>query len=78
MRFSNHETVAKLNLVDLAGSESIKKTGNKGMQLSEGININKGLLCIGQVMDALSANKGHIPYRQSMITSVLQGKKMLK
>lgn len=68
-----HQTVAKLNLVDLAGSESIRKTGNQGSQLYEGININKGLLCIGQVMNALSTNKSYVPYRQSMITTILQG-----
>lgn len=62
--------------MDLAGSESVKKTGNRGSQLYEGININKGLLCIGQVMNALSRNDDFVPYRQSMITTILQGKQL--
>ncbi|XP_017773980.1 PREDICTED: kinesin-like protein Klp61F [Nicrophorus vespilloides] len=66
------ETEAKLNLVDLAGCESIKKTGNFGVQFHEGISINKGLLNIGQVINALSTNQDHIPYRQSIITTILK------
>lgn len=72
--FSGKETEAKLNLVDLAGSESVKKTGNEGSQLHEGININKGLLWIGKVINALSNNHAHVPYRESTITTILQGK----
>lgn len=68
----NKQTCGKLNLVDLAGSESVKKTGTQGNSFQEGININKGLLCIGQVMTALSNNLPHIPYRQSIITTILQ------
>ncbi|XP_044767165.1 kinesin-like protein Nod [Coccinella septempunctata] len=68
----NKQTCAKLNLVDLAGSESVKKTGTQGNSFQEGININKGLLCIGQVMTALSSNLSYIPYRQSIITTILQ------
>jgi hypothetical protein len=69
---SEKETMAKLNLVDLAGSESARKTGNQGSSFYEGININKGLLSLGQVMMALSTNSIHIPYRQSVITTILQ------
>lgn len=72
--FRDTETKAKLNLVDLAGCESVKKTGNQGSTFHEGVNINKGLLSISQVMIALSTNAAFIPYRQSIITSVLQGK----
>ncbi|XP_050517252.1 kinesin-like protein Nod [Diabrotica virgifera virgifera] len=66
------ETSAKLNLVDLAGCESVKKTGTSGSSFQEGININRGLLSIGQVMTALSNNSTFIPYRQSVITSILK------
>ena len=45
---------AKLTLVDLAGSERIKKTGAEGGRRQEGININKGLFVLGQVISALS------------------------
>ncbi|XP_025836398.1 chromosome-associated kinesin KIF4B-like [Agrilus planipennis] len=63
---------AKLNLVDLAGSESVKKTGNQGYQFQEGVNINKGLLSIGRVVNALATNVSFIPYRESKITTILQ------
>ncbi|KAG5898069.1 hypothetical protein JTB14_001775 [Gonioctena quinquepunctata] len=72
VRHKDRETIAKLNLVDLAGCESVKKTGNEGSTFHEGVNINKGLLSIGQVMTALSVNSNFIPYRQSVITSILQ------
>lgn len=75
--FSDHETRGILNLVDLAGSESARKTGNQGSQFVEGVNINKGLLCIGQVINALSMNKPYVPYRQSMITTILKGKHIM-
>jgi hypothetical protein len=47
--------IAKLNLVDLAGSERAKKTMATGDILQEGININKGLLALGNVVSALSS-----------------------
>nr|CAI5835754.1 unnamed protein product [Callosobruchus analis] len=72
VKHSGHETYAKLNLVDLAGCESVKKTGNKGSTFDEGVNINKGLLYIGQVMTALADNSSYVPYRHSIITSILQ------
>ena len=68
---------AKFHFVDLAGSERIKKTGAVGKQLSEGININKGLLALGNVISALTDEKrsaagtGHIPYRDSKLTRIL-------
>ncbi|KAB0792094.1 hypothetical protein PPYR_14055 [Photinus pyralis] len=68
----NHETEAKLNLVDLAGSESVRRTGTEGSQFQEGVNINKGLFYIGRVINALTTNVAHVPYRQSMITTTLQ------
>lgn len=72
------ETTGKLNLVDLAGSESVRKTGSQGSTFHEGVNINKGLLSIGQVISALGGKANYIPYRQSMITSILQGNKYIK
>jgi len=59
----------------LAGSERIKKTGATGQLLKEGISINKGLLCLGQVISALTDDKRmkeHIPYRDSKLTRILQ------
>nr|XP_056719618.1 chromosome-associated kinesin KIF4-like [Euleptes europaea] len=66
---------SKLHLVDLAGSERQKKTKAEGDRLREGININKGLLCLGNVISALGdeAKRGnHIPYRDSKLTRLLQ------
>nr|XP_022920668.1 kinesin-like protein Nod [Onthophagus taurus] len=65
-------TCSKFNFVDLAGSESIRKTGSAGNCFHEGININKGLLCLGQVINALSSNQNYVPYRQAMITTLLK------
>ena len=41
---------SKFHFVDLAGSERIKKTGAQGNTLKEGININMGLLSLGNVI----------------------------
>ncbi|KAL5102515.1 hypothetical protein RYX36_006842 [Vicia faba] len=68
---------AKLHLVDLAGSERAKRTGADGMRLKEGIHINKGLLTLGNVISALGDERkrkegGHVPYRDSKLTRLLQ------
>ncbi|EFO92972.1 CRE-KLP-19 protein [Caenorhabditis remanei] len=63
---------AKLQLVDLAGSERLKKTEAEGNRMREGININAGLLILSQVIAALATKQKHIPYRNSVITRVLQ------
>ena len=79
---NNNDTkvTSKLTLVDLAGSERIKKTGAEGSRLKEGININKGLFVLGQVVSCLSeigqkTSKSHLripPYRDSKLTRLLQ------
>ena len=65
---------AKLNLVDLAGSERAAKTGAKGQTLKEGAKINLSLMTLGTVINALAAGgtKGHVPYRDSQLTRLLQ------
>eukprot|EP00897_Mesotaenium_endlicherianum_P006276 jgi/Mesen1/5677/ME000288S04888 len=68
---------AKMHLVDLAGSERIKKTKAEGARLREGIHINKGLLALGNVISALADDRkrregGHVPYRDSKLTRILQ------
>ncbi|ELW68017.1 Chromosome-associated kinesin KIF4A [Tupaia chinensis] len=64
----------ELHLVDLAGSERQKKTKAEGDRLKEGININRGLLCLGNVISALGDDKkgGFVPYRDSKLTRLLQ------
>ncbi|KAL1353588.1 hypothetical protein AAHE18_06G249500 [Arachis hypogaea] len=67
--------VSVLNLVDLAGSERIAKTGAGGVRLKEGKYINKSLMVLGNVINKLSdgsKQRGHIPYRDSKLTRILQ------
>eukprot|EP00698_Gefionella_okellyi_P020452 TRINITY_DN6417_c0_g1_i1.p1 TRINITY_DN6417_c0_g1~~TRINITY_DN6417_c0_g1_i1.p1 ORF type:complete len:712 (+),score=193.81 TRINITY_DN6417_c0_g1_i1:32-2167(+) len=66
---------AKINLVDLAGSERADSTGATGERLKEGAAINKSLSALGNVINALAdpqKSKGHIPYRDSKLTRILQ------
>ena len=78
---------AKFHLVDLAGSERNKKTRATGSRFQESININSGLLALGNVIAALSGDdtnrvgvgksqtnglKTHVPYRDSKLTRLLQ------
>ncbi|XP_045399582.1 kinesin-like protein KIF6 isoform X2 [Lemur catta] len=64
---------AKLHLVDLAGSERVAKTGIGGQLLTEAKYINLSLHYLEQVIIALSEkHRSHIPYRNSMMTSVLR------
>ena len=68
-----HVTVAQLNLVDLAGSEKAAQTGAGGIRLKEGCNINNSLMVLGQVIQKLSSGeKGHINFRDSNLTKILQ------
>ncbi|KAL3617867.1 hypothetical protein CASFOL_038188 [Castilleja foliolosa] len=67
--------VSFLNLVDLAGSERVAKTGAGGVRLKEGKHINKSLMILGNVINKLSEGgkqRGHIPYRDSKLTRILQ------
>lgn len=62
-----------MHLVDLAGSEGVRRTNHAGAALTEGVHINQGLLCIAKVIHALSDGSKVIPYRDSVLSSVLQG-----
>ncbi|XP_035857895.1 kinesin-like protein KIF21B isoform X6 [Sander lucioperca] len=67
--------MAKFHFVDLAGSERLKRTGATGERAREGISINCGLLALGNVISALgdqSKKGGHVPYRDSKLTRLLQ------
>ena len=68
---------SKFNFVDLAGSERQKRTQAEGQRLKEGIDINKGLLVLGNVISALGdpkkAGKSFVPYRDSKLTRLLKG-----
>ncbi|NXH42751.1 KIF27 protein, partial [Dicaeum eximium] len=66
---------SKFHFVDLAGSERVAKTGNTGERFKESIQINSGLLALGNVISALGDPKRksvHIPYRDAKITRILK------
>lgn len=73
---TGEHVTSTLSLCDLAGSE--RATGQQERR-KEGSYINKSLLALGTVISKLSiesssasANAGHIPYRDSKLTRILQ------
>jgi kinesin family member 21 len=63
---------SRLRFVDLAGSERVT-IESSGTSLKESISINKSLHVLRKVVVALaSGGHDHIPYRDSMLTSILQ------
>jgi kinesin family protein 4/21/27 len=68
---------SKFHFVDLAGSERQKRSLAQGQRLKEGIDINKGLLVLGNVISALGdpkkQGKVFVPYRDSKLTRLLKG-----
>lgn len=65
-------SAGKLNLVDLAGSENIQRSGAENKRAAEAGLINKSLLTLGRVINALVDRSAHIPYRESKLTRILQ------
>ncbi|XP_022769105.1 kinesin-like protein KIN-7I [Durio zibethinus] len=64
---------ASVNFVDLAGSERASQTLSAGARLKEGCHINRSLLTLGTVIRKLSKGRnGHVPYRDSKLTRILQ------
>ncbi|DAZ93632.1 TPA: hypothetical protein N0F65_007966 [Lagenidium giganteum] len=67
--------VACLSLVDLAGSESVRHTQAEGLRQREAGNINKSLLTLSRVINALASNAANgqsAPFRDSKLTRLLQ------
>ncbi|CAN3376211.1 hypothetical protein DIURU_004677 [Diutina rugosa] len=68
----------KLNLCDLAGSENVQRSGATQSRAREAGTINKSLHALGRVISALASDSrapktmGHIPYRDSKLTRILQ------
>lgn len=58
----------KLNLVDLAGSENIQRSGAENKRATEAGLINKSLLTLGRVINALVDKSPHIPYRSVQVS----------
>ncbi|XP_075655735.1 kinesin-like protein KIN-7G isoform X2 [Castanea sativa] len=64
---------ATVNFVDLAGSERASQSLAAGARLKEGCHINRSLLTLGTVIRKLSKGRnGHIPFRDSKLTRILQ------
>ncbi|KAK4012198.1 hypothetical protein OUZ56_021298 [Daphnia magna] len=64
---------SKFHLVYVAGSERASKTDAVGERYAEGVNINKELLSLGNVISALyESNPRHIPCRDSKLTWLSQ------
>ncbi|KAK4424100.1 Kinesin-like protein KIN-7F [Sesamum alatum] len=64
---------ASVNFVDLAGSERASQALSVGQRLKEGCHINRSLLTLGTVIRKLSKGRhGHINYRDSKLTRILQ------
>ncbi|KAG5495189.1 hypothetical protein JKF63_02244 [Porcisia hertigi] len=61
-----------INLVDLAGSESASRANTEGISLREGGFINRSLLTLGNVVDAIVDRRPHIPYRDAKLTRLLR------
>ncbi|KAK2060333.1 kinesin motor domain-containing protein [Colletotrichum caudatum] len=68
----DYVSAGKLNLVDLAGSENIQRSGAENKRAAEAGLINKSLLTLGRVINALVDKSQHIPYRESKLTRLLQ------
>ena len=67
-------TVAKFYSTDLASSVIKKTQTTTGERFKEGVNINKGLLALGNVISQLGdgASGTYIGYRDSKLTRLLQ------
>jgi hypothetical protein len=65
---------SKINLIDLAGSERGKKSGHLTRELKEeAVAINLSLTALNSCFLALTKGKSkYIPYRQSLLTWILQ------
>ena len=67
------QLAGRLVLVDLAGSERVKKSGAEGARLREASSINGSLLALGNCVAALASRQRHVPFRDSVLTRLLEG-----
>ncbi|KAF8822448.1 kinesin motor domain-containing protein [Cardiosporidium cionae] len=69
--------IGKLSMIDLAGSERAAQTKNRGLRMIEGANINRSLLALGNVINALAERSKNrkgvfVPFRDSKLTRLLK------
>eukprot|EP00405_Crypthecodinium_cohnii_P013090 CAMPEP_0206433522 /NCGR_PEP_ID=MMETSP0324_2-20121206/8579_1 /ASSEMBLY_ACC=CAM_ASM_000836 /TAXON_ID=2866 /ORGANISM="Crypthecodinium cohnii, Strain Seligo" /LENGTH=1009 /DNA_ID=CAMNT_0053899795 /DNA_START=7 /DNA_END=3038 /DNA_ORIENTATION=- len=69
---SQEQITGKLMIVDLAGSERLKKSMSTGAEQKEGIEINRSLTALGDVISGLTSNHTIIPYRNHPLTMLMQ------
>uniref|UniRef100_A0A914Z614 Kinesin-like protein n=1 Tax=Panagrolaimus superbus TaxID=310955 RepID=A0A914Z614_9BILA len=69
---NNSISIGKLNLIDLAGSERVAKSQVSGQQLKEAQCINKSLSELGNVVSALRRKQSHVPFRNCLLTRILE------
>ena len=61
-----------LRLVDLAGSEGLSAWGGAAGLSADGIATNLGLHVLGRCIAALAVKAEHVPFRDSLLTRLLQ------
>mmetsp|Transcript_60979 Transcript_60979/g.96120 ORF Transcript_60979/g.96120 Transcript_60979/m.96120 type:complete len:1140 (-) Transcript_60979:227-3646(-) len=61
-----------LHLVDLAGSERLDKSHAVGDRLIETQHINKSLSSLADVFTAKAEGRGHVPFRNSKLTHLME------
>jgi len=70
MEVLSENKVGCLTFVDLAGSEKASKVSSKSLEDTK--NINLSLSALGKVINSLSQNLEHVPYRDSKLTRILK------
>lgn len=61
-----------LNLIDLAGSQCLNKSRATGERLKETEAINTSLSSLNAVILSIARKEKHVPFRNSMLTSLLE------
>merc|ERR1719221_195743 len=69
---THKQVQGKILMCDLAGSERLKKSDVKGDMQKESIEINKSLTALGDVIEALTTGKPHVPYKNHKLTQVMK------
>ncbi|MQL90724.1 hypothetical protein Taro_023337, partial [Colocasia esculenta] len=69
---ASNASLARMNIVDLAGYEDTKLK-KAGSYFTESSKINRSLYALQNVVSALNANDGRVPYRDNKLTHLLKG-----